>query len=119
MAHQPGATHNLPHGVCNAILLPYVCEYNAKYVPGRYKSIAEAMTGTMLDVDEAEGAKIAIDRIRKLSVQVGIPEGLSSLGIKEEDIGTWIDKAIADPCLPGNPHQPNPSEVEEIYRSAL
>lgn len=119
MAHQPGATHNLPHGVCNAILLPYVCEYNAKYVPGRYKSIAEAMTGTMLDVDEVEGAKIAVDLIRKLSIQVGIPKGLSSLGIKEEDIGSWIDKAMADPCLGGNPHQPSPTEVEEIYRRAL
>jgi alcohol dehydrogenase len=104
MAHQPGATHNLPHGVCNAILLPYVCEYNAKCVPARYKSIAEAMSGTTLEVNDIEEAKIAIDLIRKLSIQVGIPEGLSSLGIKEYDIGNWIDKAMADPCLLVNPH---------------
>ncbi|MDB1125204.1 lactaldehyde reductase [Vibrio algarum] len=119
MAHQPGATHNLPHGVCNAILLPYVCEYNAQYVPERFASVAEAMLDAKLDVDAKEGAQRAIDLIKSLSAKVSIPSGFAELGIKKEDIGGWIDKAMADPCLPGNPHLPSPEEVSAIYTSAL
>jgi len=119
MAHQPGATHNLPHGVCNAILLPYVCEYNAQYVPERFSSIAEAMLDTTLDLNAQQGAQRAIELIKTLSKQVSIPSGFMELGIKESDIGQWIDKAMADPCLPGNPHQPSPDEVRAIYVAAL
>jgi len=119
MAHQPGATHNLPHGVCNAILLPYVCEYNANYVPQKFKAIAEAMSGTPLAVSDEEGAAHAINLIRDLSRRVNIPQGFAALGIKEQDIGQWIDKAMADPCLGGNPHQPSPDEVHMLYLRAL
>lgn len=119
MAHQPGATHDLPHGVCNAILLPYVCEYNAQFVPERFTAIAEAMLDTKLDMDKQEGAKRAVELIKELSATVAIPSGFAKLGIKEMDIGPWIDKAMADPCLPGNPHLPSPEDVLAIYMSAL
>ncbi|SBT13485.1 lactaldehyde reductase [Vibrio celticus] len=119
MAHQPGATHDLPHGVCNAILLPYICEYNAAYVPERFKTIAEAMVGTSLDMSDIDGAELAIRLIRDLSERVKIPSGFSHLGIKNADISGWIDKAMADPCIGGNPHQPTPKEVEELYMAAM
>ena len=119
MAHQPGATHDLPHGVCNAILLPHICEYNAQYVPERFVSVAEAMLDTKLTVTPEEGAKRAVELIKELSARVSIPKGFSELGITEADIGPWIDKAMADPCLPGNPHLPSPEEVMVLYKSAL
>lgn len=119
MAHQPGATHDLPHGVCNAILLPYVSEYNAQYVPERFATVAEAMLDCQLDVTAEEGARRAIDLIKALSEQVSIPAGFSEFGIKESDIGQWIDKAMNDPCIGGNPHMPTPTEVNNLYLSAL
>ncbi|ORT52288.1 alcohol dehydrogenase [Vibrio sp. qd031] len=119
MAHQPGATHNLPHGVCNAILLPYICEYNAQYVPDKFKTIAEVMSGTTLDVTPEKGADIAIKLIRDLSERVKIPSGFSELGIDTHDVSGWIAKAMADPCLGGNPHQPTEKEVEDLYMAAM
>ncbi|UPW18804.1 lactaldehyde reductase [Agarivorans sp. TSD2052] len=119
MAHQPGATHNLPHGVCNAILLPYVCEYNAKYVPERYKLVAEALLDQKLDMNDVQGAEKAIELIKELSSQVKIPNGFSDLGIQSSDIRVWVGKAMVDPCLPGNPHLPTAEEVESIYELAM
>ncbi|MDG3084864.1 lactaldehyde reductase [Vibrio hannami] len=119
MAHQPGATHDLPHGVCNAILLPHICEYNAQYVPERFAAVAEAMLDTKLNVTPEEGAQRAVELIKELSARVAIPKGFSELGVTEADIGPWIDKAMADPCLPGNPHLPSPEEVMSLYKAAL
>ncbi|MBF9000041.1 lactaldehyde reductase [Vibrio nitrifigilis] len=119
MAHQPGATHNLAHGVCNAILLPIVSEYNAQYVPERFCNVAAALGGNVTNLSAAEGAQQCINMIRSLSSQVGIPHGFSELGIKEQDIPQWIDKALADPCLGCNPHQPTADEVYHLYSEAL
>lgn len=120
MAHQPGATHNLPHGVCNAILLPHISEYNAQYVPERFAAVAEAMLDTKLDeMSHEEGAKCAIELIKELSSRVAIPSGFAELGITEADIEPWINKAMADPCLPGNPHIPSPDDVMSLYKAAL
>lgn len=119
MAHQPGATHDLPHGVCNAILLPEICEFNAQTQPERYRAVAEVMGGNTSQLNDNQAADLAVKLIRKLSSQVGIPTGFSELGIKESDIGSWIDKAMQDVCLGGNPRQPSPDEVNALYLSAL
>ncbi|ORT52274.1 alcohol dehydrogenase [Vibrio sp. qd031] len=119
MAHQPGATHDLPHGVCNAILLPHVCEFNAQQVPERYKRIAEVMSGKTLDLDDESGAQLAVKLIQELSDKVKIPSGFEALGIKEADIDMWIDKALADPCLGGNPRVPTADEIKNLYVEAL
>ncbi|WP_375752859.1 lactaldehyde reductase [Vibrio sp. HN007] len=119
MAHQPGATHNLPHGVCNAILLPEVCEFNAQENPERFRVIAEVMGGDTCQLNDQQAATLAVSLIRTLSEKVGIPSGFNELGIKESDIGQWIDKALQDVCLGGNPRQPSPLEVEAIFKQAL
>jgi alcohol dehydrogenase len=119
MAHQPGATHDLPHGVCNAILLPLVCEFNAQTVPGRYKRIAEIILGQTLNLTDEIGAKIAVDLIRDLSDTVNIPSGFEEIGVKEFDIQLWVKKAMEDPCLGGNPRIPTPDEVATIYEKAF
>ena len=119
LAHQPGATHNLPHGVCNAILLPIISEFNAETAPEAYRSVAEAMGGDTSQLNDKGAALLAVELIRKLSVEVGIPSGLAELGIKDSDISFWIDKAMADVCMGGNPRQLSSEEVTMLYIKAL
>lgn len=119
MAHQPGATHNLPHGVCNAILLPIVCEFNAAVSPERFRAIAESMGADTSKLNDVEAASLSVKKIRDLSELVGIPGGLAELGIVEDDIGGWIDKAMSDPCLGGNPRQPSPKDITELFKRAM
>ena len=119
MAHQPGATHNLPHGVCNAILLPEVCAFNAEEHPERFRDIAKVMGGKTEGLDDKQAAELAVELIRQLSKQVGIPEGFKTLGISHDDCKNWIDKVLADPCLGGNPRQPTPKEIEALYIACI
>ena len=119
MAHQPGATHNLAHGVCNAILLPIVCEFNAEIVPQRFRAIAEAMGGKTHLLNDVEAAKLAVSLIYGLSKKVGIPTGFTEFGITTKDCEKWIDKAIEDPCISGNPRQPSPDDILALYLQAL
>ncbi|WP_322805038.1 lactaldehyde reductase [Vibrio alfacsensis] len=119
MAHQPGATHNLPHGVCNAILLPQVCAFNAERCPERFRDIAQVMGGDITGLTNEQGAELAITLIRNLSKRVDIPTGFKALGISKDDCHNWIDKVLADPCLGGNPRQPTPKEIEDLYLACL
>lgn len=119
MAHQPGATHNLPHGVCNAILLPEVCEFNAQTRPQPFRAIAEAMGSSTADLDDESAANAAIARIRQLSQRVQIPNGLAELGIQESDFALWLDKTLADPCLGGNPRVPTREEILKLFAQAM
>ena len=119
LAHQPGATHNLPHGVCNAILLPVVCEFSRSARAERFADIAAAM-GVDTHGDSAESASHkAIAAIRALSKRVGIPSGLAELGIKESDIAGWIAPAQADPCTGCAPVKATDAQLAELYRKAL
>ena len=119
MAHQPGATHNLPHGVCNAILLPVVEEFNRACAPQRFADIARAMGVHTQSISEMQASIAAVEAIRALSKRVGIPCGFRELGIVEADIENWLDKALADPCLPCNPRTPTREEVRELYLKAM
>ncbi len=119
LAHQPGATHNLPHGVCNAILLPVVEEFNRPQAIARFARIAQAMGKDTRNMDDDEASRLAIAAIRELSQRVGIPAGFSSLGIKEQDIEGWLDKALADPCAPCNPRPADREQVRALYLQAL
>jgi len=119
LAHQPGATHNLPHGVCNAILLPVVEEFNRSGAVSRFARIAVAMgVEPCGQNDEALSVK-AIEAIRTLSKRVGIPASLGELGIKESDVDGWIDAALNDPCMPGNPRKLSADDVRALYRAAI
>ncbi|HAT0830578.1 TPA: iron-containing alcohol dehydrogenase, partial [Salmonella enterica subsp. enterica serovar Typhimurium] len=119
LAHQPGATHNLPHGVCNAILLPIVENFNRPNAVARFARIAQAMGVETRGMSDEAASQEAINAIRTLSKRVGIPEGFSKLGVTKEDIEGWLDKALADPCAPCNPRTASRDEVRGLYLEAL
>lgn len=119
LAHQPGATHNLPHGVCNAILLPVIEAFNRPQAVARFAKVAEAMGVNIQGMSEDRASLKAIAAIRSLSARVGIPAGFSQLGVKTSDIEGWLDKALADPCAPCNPRTATREEVRELYLEAL
>ncbi|WP_321150528.1 lactaldehyde reductase [Aeromonas jandaei] len=119
LAHQPGATHDLPHGVCNAILLPVICEFNRPVCVARFARIAQAMGIDTRQMSEEAASIAAIDAIKSLSAKVGIPAGFGLLGVKKSDIDGWINKALADPCAPGNPRTADAKQVEHLYTLAM
>lgn len=119
LAHQPGATHDLPHGVCNAILLPVICEFNRPVCVARFARIAQAMGIDTRQMSEEAASIAAIDAIKSLSAKVGIPAGFGLLGIKKSDIDGWINKALADPCALGNPRTADAKQVEHLYTLAM
>ncbi len=112
MAHQLGGFYDLPHGVCNAVLLPHVQAFNARVASARLADVAVALGA------EAS-AEAALAAIRQLAADVGIPAGLTQLGVKDEDIATLAANALKDACGLTNPIQPTQAEVEAIYRAAL
>ena len=119
LAHQPGATHNLPHGVCNAILLPVIENFNRPHAVARFARIAQAMGVETRGMSDDAASQEAIKAIRVLSHRVGIPSGFSKLGITKDDIEGWLDKALADPCAPCNPRPATRNDVRELYLEAL
>ncbi|MBR3840897.1 MAG: lactaldehyde reductase [Erysipelotrichales bacterium] len=118
MAHPLGAVYDTPHGVANAIILPTVMEYNAPYTGEKYKYIAEAMGVDTTGMSQEEYRKAAVDAVRKLSVDVGIPTNLKDI-VKEEDVHFLAESAYADACRPGNPRDTSVEEIEALYRSLL
>jgi len=119
MAHQLGGVYDLPHGVCNAMLLPYVEELNAKHVPGKFRHIAKAIGMDVKGRSDEECSDYVIEAIRQLSKEVGIPEKLSELGVEDPDVELLADNAMKDACAPGNPYQPSKDEVMELFRKII
>ncbi|WP_440119075.1 iron-containing alcohol dehydrogenase [Paenibacillus sp. QZ-Y1] len=119
MAHQLGGVYDLPHGVCNAMLLPYVEEMNAKHAPGKFRHIAKAIGMDVKGKSDEECSEYVIEAIRLLSKEVGIPEKLSELGVKDPDVELLADNAMKDACAPGNPYQPSKDEVVELFRKII
>ena len=119
MAHQLGGFYDLPHGVCNAVLLPHVEAFNAKEAAPRLKDVAKALGVTVETLSDKEGADAAIAAIRKLSQSINIPSGLKELGAKEEDFDTLAENAMQDACGLTNPVQPTHEEVVAIFKAAM
>ncbi len=119
MSHQLGGMYDLPHGVCNALLLPHVCEANLMAAQERYADIAEALGENIYGLPLREAAQMAVVAIRSLSVDVGIPSNLTELGVKEEDIDVMVKHAQQDVCALTNPHRLNDKEVAAIFRAAM
>ncbi|WP_068312473.1 L-threonine dehydrogenase [Polycladidibacter hongkongensis] len=119
MAHQLGGFYDLPHGVCNAILLPHVERFNAAVCPKRLKDVAAAMGVDVVHMSAGEGAEAALVAIRQLSQDVGIPAGLRELDVKEDDLPTLAKNAMMDACGLTNPKQPLFEEVVGIYQAAM
>ena len=119
MAHQLGGFYNLPHGVCNAILLPHVQEYNKTTSASRLAKIAKIMGGNIEGLTDEQGADLCIDMIKSLSQTIGIPEGLGVLGVKESDFETLATNALNDACSLTNPRKGNLEEVIAIFKKAM
>ncbi|VVO42704.1 L-threonine dehydrogenase [Pseudomonas fluorescens] len=119
MAHQLGGFYDLPHGVCNAILLPHVQSFNASVCAERLTDVARALGADVHGLSEEEGAQAAIAAIRCLSTDVEIPAGLRDLGAKLQDIPTLATNALKDACGLTNPRAADQRQIEEIFRSAF
>lgn len=120
MAHTLSAYYDTPHGKACAILLPAVMAYNAEYTGEKYQGHCQMAMGVE-NVDSMtaeEYRKAAVDAVRKLSEDVGIPSSLKGI-VKEEDIPALAESAYADACRPGNPRDTSVEEIAEIYRSLL
>ncbi|KOO15653.1 alcohol dehydrogenase [Vibrio xuii] len=119
MAHQLGGFYDLPHGVCNAILLPHVQRYNAQVCPERLRDVAKAMGVDVEGMAAEQGANAAIDAIVALAKDVGIPAGIKELGAKSDDIPTLADNALKDACGFTNPKQATHEEISAIFEAAM
>jgi len=119
MAHPLGAIFDIPHGVANALLLPVIMEFNAPAALPKYVDIAKAMNVYKDGMSQEEAAKAAVDAVKALSVKVGIPQHLSELGIKEEDLPRLAASAIADVCTLGNPREVTEEIILELYKKAF
>ena len=118
MAHPLGALYDTPHGVANAIILPTVMEYNAPATGEKYKEIAKAMGVNVDGMDQEAYRKAAIEAVKQLSKDVGIPADLKDI-VKEEDLDFLSESAFADACRPGNPRATSVEEIKELYKSLL
>ncbi len=119
MAHPLGALYDTPHGVANAIILPTVMEYNAEATGEKYREIARAMGVSGVDsMSQEEYRKAAIDAVRKLSEDVGIPKDLKEI-VKREDIPFLAQSAYDDACRPGNPKETSVEDITALYESLL
>ena len=119
MAHSLGALYDTPHGVANAILLPTVMEYNADATGEKYREIAKAMgvEGTE-NMSVEEYRRAAVDAVKKLSADVGIPADLKAIA-KDEDVQFLAESAFADACRPGNPKDTSVEDIKALYRSLM
>ena len=117
MAHTLGAVYDTPHGVACAMMLPIVMEFNAEYTGEKFKAIAEALGVDTTGMDQAAYRKAAIDAVRQLSIDVGIPTKLEKL--KEEDLDFLAKSAAADACEPGNPRRASIDEFKDMFRKLM
>jgi lactaldehyde reductase len=120
MAHPLGAFYDTPHGVANALLLPYVMEYNAdSQSRAKYLDIAKAMGVDTAGMSVDEGVKAAIGAVRALSLSIGIPQHLNEIGVKKEDIPALAVAAFNDVCTGGNPRPTSVEDIEKLYHIAF
>lgn len=119
MAHPLGAFYDTPHGVANALLLPYVMEYNAESdAAPKYLDIAKAMGVDITGMSVKEGVKAAIDAVKALSVSINIPQKLHEIGVKEDDLQALAVAAYNDVCTGGNPRDTSIADIIELYEKA-
>ena len=119
MAHPLGAVYDTPHGVANAIILPTVMEYNAPATGEKYRNIAKAMgVNGVDDMSLEEARKAAVDAVKQLSHDVGIPENLKDI-VKPEDVDFLAQSAYDDACRPGNPRETSVEEIKQLYLSLM
>lgn len=119
MAHPLGAMFDVPHGVANALLLPYVMQFNMESSMEKYADIAVAMGVDVQNLSLKEKAQAAVDAVRKLSIDVNIPQKLSMLGVDKASLPALSQAALADVCTPGNPRKVELSDILSLYELAF
>ena len=119
MAHQLGAVYDTPHGLANAILLPYVRRYNGEVCPDRFVDMGRAFGLDMNGVTGMDAVMKVVNAIQELNQKLGIPAHLKEVGVKEEDIPMLSEKAMNDVCTGGNPRETSVADIEKIYREAF
>lgn len=120
MAHACGALCGVPHGIANGLLLPYGMEYNLESCLDRYVLVAEAMGVETRGLSDQDAAKLGVDAIRKLTKDLGLPQRLSEVGVKEENIPGLAEYALGDGPIVTNPRMPeNEAEIAEVLKRAL
>ncbi len=120
MAHPLSAFYDTPHGVANAVLLPYVMEFNAPYTGEKFREIARAMGVKGVDeMTPEQYRQAAIESVKRLSKDVGIPQTLKEIGVKREDLEALAEAAMADVCTGGNPRPCSRELVLEVYKTAF
>ena len=119
MAHQLGAVYDTPHGVANALLLPYILEYNGEVCPDRYRKMGKVFGLDMDGLTDKEAVLKVVRAVRELAVRLNIPQHISEIGGKEEDIPMLAQKALEDPCTGGNPRETTLEQFEELFKKAF
>lgn len=120
LAHQLGGFYNLPHGLANAIMLPAVVSYNLHTVPKKFAEIAQALGQDIRDLSDESAALLAVDAIKDLIKDLGIPKSLSDVrGFNEKDLPTLAANALMDVCCLTNPRQGTQQEIESIFKAAI
>jgi len=119
MAHPLGAFYDIPHGVANALLLPIVMQYNAGSAVEKFGDIAKALGVDVKGLSKEEAAQAAVDAVENLSILLGIPEKLSDLNVKKEDLERLAQSAFNDVCTPGNPRTATVEDILELYKKAF
>lgn len=119
MAHQLGGVYNLPHGVCNAMLLPIVERENAKHAPKKFRIIADNLGLDVTGKSDKECSQFVLDQIVALSEEVGIPKSLKELGVENPDLELLAENSLKDACAPGNPYMPTKEETIAMFKEIL
>ena len=119
MSHQVGGLLDAPHGVINGVLLPHVVRYNARATPDRFLDVALAAGLPVHGMPGEDAAEVLAERIRRLSDDVGVPAGLSALGVTEQDVPVLALNTLEDACLTTNPRSASVREIEALFRAAL
>lgn len=119
MAHQLGAVYDTPHGVANALLLPYILEYNGEVCPDRFRDMGKAFGLDMNGLSDKEAIKKVASAVRELAIRLNIPQHISDIGGKEDDIPMLAKKALEDPCTGGNPRETSYEDFVELFRIAF
>ena len=119
MAHQLGAVYDTPHGVANALLLPYVMEYNGVVCPDKYRMIGTTIGLSMEGLTDEEAISTVVGAIRNLAIRLDIPQTLHEIGGREEDLELLSEKALVDPCTGGNPREVTKEDIYQIFKKAM
>jgi alcohol dehydrogenase class IV len=110
---------DLPHGVVNGVLLPHVIRFNGATEPERFVPIAQAMGLDVLGAPAAEAVHMVAEAVRELGDEVGVPKGLSALGVMAEDIPRLSQLTLGDACLTTNPRGASVEDIDALFRAAM